>query len=385
MKKIKILMLNCEFPPIGGGAATATWYLLKEFSKIKNIYVDLITSSPSNEFQLEAVEEHINIHKLPIGKHAFHYWTQMELLKYSWRSYNYIKKALKENEYDLCHAFFGIPCGAIAQRFKKNLPYIVSLRGSDVPGFNPRFAIQYKIFKTLINKIWSDARAVVANSQGLKELALRTRLNQDIIVIPNGVDTEKFHPLKKRKTNEMNLLCVSRFIKRKNIDLLIITLSIVMKKYPNIKLILVGEGPLEQDLKNLTKKLGIFEKVEFKGRIPHEKIHEVYQNSHIFILLSHSEGMSNAILEAMASGLLIITTDTGGTSELIKGNGIIISKLNPEKIANIIIKILEDPILMEKMSKKSRSIAKKFNWKSMAYRYLDLYQKSGVYKDLNNN
>ena len=111
MKKIKILMLNCEFPPIGGGAATATWYLLKEFSKIKNIYVDLITSSPSNEFQLEAAEEHINIHKLPIGKHAFHYWTQMELFKYSWRSYNYIKKALKENEYDLCHAFFGIPCG----------------------------------------------------------------------------------------------------------------------------------------------------------------------------------------------------------------------------------------------------------------------------------
>ena len=367
-------MLNPEYPPIGGGAANATWYLLREFSKIEDIHVDLITSSTSNEFQIEAIEDRINIYRLPVGKHELHYWTQMEILKYSWRSYKYIKNLLKEKKYDLCHAFFGIPCGAIAQRFRKEFSYIVSLRGSDVPGFNPRFSLQYRFVKPLIRGIWKDAKAVVANSQGLKELALKTRPEQRIDIIPNGVDTEKFHPLKNGEIKAINILCVARFIKRKNLDLLIIALSIVMKKYPNIRLILVGEGPLEEDLKSLCKRLGVADNVEFRGRIPHEKIDEIYRNSHVYALPSQSEGMSNTILEAMASGLPIITTDTGGTSELIRENGIITSKLNPETIANAIMKVLDDPILIKNMSKQSRSLAKKFGWKNTAYDYLNLYR-----------
>jgi len=74
----------------------------------------------------------INIYKLPVNKKDIHYWTQREIISYSWKAKKFIDKLIKEKEYDVCHAFFGIPCGAIAYLFRRKMPYIVSLRGSDV-------------------------------------------------------------------------------------------------------------------------------------------------------------------------------------------------------------------------------------------------------------
>jgi len=137
---MRVLMLNYEYPPIGGGASNATYYLLKEFAIRRNIEVDLVTSSPNTKFKKEELGDNIVIHKLPIGKKKLHYWTQREILAYSKRAYKYIKKLMQIKKYDVTHAFFGIPSGAIAYLFKKEIPYVVSLRGSDVPGFNKRFS-----------------------------------------------------------------------------------------------------------------------------------------------------------------------------------------------------------------------------------------------------
>ena len=147
---MKVLMLNYEYPPLGGGGSNACKYILKEFAK-KDLTVDLVTSSPSGTFETEKIGDTVNIYKLPVNKKSVHYWTQREIMTYSLRAHKFIKELLKENDYDLCHAFFGIPCGAIAYQFRKKMPYIVSLRGSDVPGFNKRFGIQY-VFLTPIIK-----------------------------------------------------------------------------------------------------------------------------------------------------------------------------------------------------------------------------------------
>ena len=102
-------MLNYEFPPLGGGAANACQYILRELAK-RDIEVDLVTSSAMNRFETENFSTNITIYKLAVGKKNIHYWTQREILTYSWKARRFAKKLIKEKRYDLCHTFFGIPC-----------------------------------------------------------------------------------------------------------------------------------------------------------------------------------------------------------------------------------------------------------------------------------
>ena len=373
---MRILMLNYEYPPLGGGASNATYYLLKEFSQIDdNITIDLITSSATNEFEEEKRKDSIHIYKLPVGKKSIHYWTQKEIISYSRQAYKYIKKLKKQGRYDLIHAFFGIPCGAIAYRFRKEIPYIVSLRGSDVPGFNERFSFQYIFLKPIIRRVWRNAAAVIANSQGLKELALKTDRDAKIDIIYNGVNVEDFSQRNNRENGDnIIILTVARLIKRKGIDDLIGAVPAIVEEHKNIKLRIIGEGNMENELKALTQKLEVSKYIDFLGYIPHAEIATYYSSSDIFVLPSKNEGMSNTVLEAMASGLPIITTDTGGTRELINENGIIIPSEDSDAISSAVLNLINDHKLREDMGIKSRKIAESMSWKNIAEAYYTLYK-----------
>ena len=371
MTRMRILMLNYEYPPLGGGGSNACKYILNEFSK-NNIEVDLVTSSPSNIFETENIGNTISIYKLPINKKDIHYWTQREIISYSWKAKKFIDKLMTEKEYDVCHAFFGIPCGAIAYLFRQKIPYVVSLRGSDVPGFNKRFGLQYVFLKPIIKHVWKQAGAVVANSEGLKELALKTSPDQEISVIYNGIDISEFRPdLNEVNINgEMRIVCVSRLIERKGIRFLIEAIGKLKDR--DIKLILVGEGNQEDELKKLVVDSRIPDRVEFKGYMDHDSIADLYRTSDVFVLPSLNEGMSNALLEAMASGLPVIVTDTGGTSELIDGNGVVVPMCDSDAIAEAIREFMDNPDT-HKMGMRSREIAEQMGWGAIGDAYLRVY------------
>ncbi|NTV23538.1 MAG: glycosyltransferase family 4 protein [Nanoarchaeota archaeon] len=365
---MRILMLNYEFPPIGGGAGNANFNLLREYSHHKGIEVDLITSS-WNKFDIDRFSDFITIHKLDIKKKDIHYWRASENISYALSSFYYANTLLSKKKYDLIHCFFTIPPGIIPYFYnmfhKRKIPYIISLRGSDVPGFNERLKHIYWLQKPLIRDIWKHARHVVANSEGLKRLALNTNPNQEISVIYNGVDTEEFVPRKKR-SKEFTLLTVSRLIPRKRIDEIIRAMPGLKTKS---KLVIAGEGPEEPRLRALAAEQNV--KVEFNGFVRHELLPEMYQDADVFVLPSINEGMSNTVLEAMASGLPIITTDTGGTKELIKGNGIILK--DPSGIGDAVNSMTESK--QEQYGKKSRELALNLSWKKVAEAYLKLYRR----------
>jgi len=371
---MNILILNYEFPPLGGGAATATKHLLEEFSGKEDSNIDLITSSASG-YDEEQFSQNIRIYKLNVGKKELHYWTQKEILSYSLQAIKLIKKLVRSKKYDLCHAFFGVPCGAIAYLFRKKIPYIVSLRGSDVPGYNKRFSIHYIFLTPLIKRIWKRSKAVIANSLGLKELALKSSPKQEISIIYNGIDADKFKP-GLRNSGKINILTVSRLIRRKGVRYLIEAIPLVLKKDKNIKLTIVGGGNQEQELQGLVKELSISDYVDFKAYVNREKINKIYSDSDVFVLPSLNEGMSNTILEAMASGLPIISTNTSGGLELIRENGILVPMEDSESIANAILRIINDKELRAYMGKKSREmVEEKMPWKNMAEKYLEVYKK----------
>ena len=372
----RILMLNYEFPPLGGGAATATFNLLKEHAKRDDVEVDLITSSADN-YKEEQFAENIKIYYLDIGKKGkLHDQSNRDLMVYSWKAWKFAGKLKKSKKYDITHAFFGIPCGFIAMLLK--IPYIVSLRGSDVPFYSKKYRwLDLLFFRWLDRIIWNRAKAVVANSEGLRELALKTSPNQKIGVIYNGVDTEKFEPAQ-IKPEHFTVISTSRLIERKGIRYLIEGFARHCEKYLQSRLKIVGGGPQKEELEDLTRRLGVLEKVVFMGETDRENMPKIYQTADVFVLPSLNEGMSNCLLEAMASGLAVIATDVGGTKELIdESNGIIIGKQNSGEVANALEKLYKDRQLLNSMKSAGRRKAEKMSWTKVAEAYLKVYNRVG--------
>ncbi|HRY82185.1 MAG TPA: flippase-like domain-containing protein [Candidatus Moranbacteria bacterium] len=380
---MRILILNYEYPPLGGGAGNATFYMLKEFSKIPDFYVSLVTSSADKEYHLEKIGENIEIHKLPIGKNNndMHFQTNKDLLVYSWKAYWFSKKLAREKEFDVALAFFGIPCGCIAK--KLGLPYIVSLRGSDVPFYNERFHFLDKLFfKFMSRGIWKEAQKVVALSKDLAFLAKKTSPNQEITVVRNGINTSEFYPSEEALKNEktFNILFVGRLIERKGAIYMLEAFKSLSKKYENIRLLIAGEGPLLEKYKKFARDNNLSEKIIFLGIVNHNEIAKIYQKSHVFILPSLNEALGNVTQEALASGLPIITTDTGA-AELIDENGFIIRKKSSQDISDCLEKVINNENLRQEMSKKSREAAEKMSWSEVARRYVEILKKASVKKE----
>ena len=376
---MKVLFLNYEYPPLGGGAANATAYILGEYSKIFDLEVDLVTSSIDGEYHLEKIGENISIHRLPIGKNKnnLHFQSQKDLLVYSWKAYFFSRKLAGKNspphqwgekkyidknfdyskidnqhwcggKYDLSHSFFTIPCGFISLllMWQFKIPYIISLRGSDVPGYSDRFSFLYGFIKPLVRLIWKKSFAVVSNSQGLKELAFKTNSKQEIGVIYNGTDISDFIPKPEKRPADKIIITVgaSRITARKGINYLLEAMKKLSSEYPNIFLRAMGDGNEKENLEKMAKELGLEKNVEFIGRVPRENTAPYYQEASIFVLPSLNEGMSNAMLEALSSGLPLIATDTGGTRELLEDgiNGFIIKMKDSQDLADKIEILIKD-------------------------------------------
>lgn len=383
-------MLNYEFPPIGGGAANAHRYLLQQYAGNKSLNIDVLTSAPSGTgFQpvkhdqdgratliKEKFADNITIYKVGLHKKQLHYWRKTEVLEWLFKAGFHYRRLLRGNDYDFAHAFSGFPTGWLSYRCSRKLPYIISLRGSDVPGEHARLKLDYKILAPAFRAIWKKAAVLVANSQGLKNRALKFMPSAEIDVIPNGVDSERFSPSKAATAQQtIRLLTVGRLSVTKRVEILIDAVEILQSQGCQVCFKIVGGGQIRQKLKQIVKEKNLDNIIEITGRIDAEDMPDVYRQSDIFISASKLEGMSNAMLEAMASGLPIIAARCEGTEELIAENGLVIENANAEEIAGAVRKLIEDPQLRNKMSIAARKQAEQFTWGRIAEKYLNIYER----------
>lgn len=372
---LRILLLNSEYPPIGGGAATATAELLRTFTH-HDLTIDLVTAAADNHAVEEAVSERIRVHRVPIGQGptTYHRQSTAHLFRYYRAGRKKTAELLRRHPYDLVHAFFTVPAGRIAYEHRRELPYLVSLRGSDVPGFSAKHRLATTVLRPMIRSIWRHAAAVVANSEGLKTLALRTAPRQPIAVIPNGVDADRFTPGDDRTVNgPLRLLTVARLTPRKRIDDL---LRVIVAK-PEWTLTVVGDGEGRAHLASLSHRLGVHGRTTFTGGVARASLPGIYRSHDVYVLPSANEGMSNTILEAMASGLPIVTTDTGGARELVHPeNGRIVPIGNVHALTAAIA-AYADASTRHAAGAASRKRALDLSWNVVARAYEEQYRRIG--------
>jgi glycosyltransferase involved in cell wall biosynthesis len=397
---MKILFLNYEYPPLGGGAANATQYILREFSRMPDVEVHLVTSGVGADYEKSHVGGNVWVHRLPIGKDGknIHSQSQKDLLTYAYHAWKFGSKLIKEARrsgvsFERTIAFFGVPCGVVALWFKWRfgIPYVVSLRGSDVPGYSEKYGgLMYALLKVPILMTWKCALAVVPNSQGLMELARKSDPKRAFTIIPNGVDTEEFKPDPAREHDGIfRVLVVGRLTPRKGLRFLIRSMGILNKRslirqpadrddndgrlINKIELWLVGDGEERPVLEALAKECGVADQVKFFGAVPHGELPKYYGLADVFCLPSLNEGMSNTVLEAIAAGLPIVATVTGGTDELVTDgeNGFFVKQESPEDLAEKLSVLLSDESLRRRMGEASRKRAVSMSWRVVAEKFLE--------------
>lgn len=381
---MRVLLLNYEYPPLGGGAGNATRCILEEYAGMPGLDVDLVTSSPDGDFHVDSVGGSVRVHRLFIGKDSGRMRAQSfpDLLRYSWKSLWYCRRLCRKGRYDVIHAFFGVPCGFEAMLLSRlfAIPYIVSLRGADVPGYTERFKFLYGFLRPLITMVWKKAARVVSVSNGLRELAHKSDPARPIDIIHNGVDTELFRPKEdagREQEKNVTILCASRLTRRKGFDLVIEAFDTITNRYPDARLVIAGgEGNAEKELKGLVSKKKLESKVSFFGEYDRKSLIKLQEESDIFVFPSWNEGMSNSMLEAMASGLPVVMTPTGGAEEVIREgeNGYLVKFGDVADIAQKMEMLIRDSDLRVRMGRESRATAERMNWASAAANYARLYR-----------
>ena len=362
------LFINYEYPPLGGGSATACQQIARALTKRGHRVV--VMTAGIGRLLGTADEEGVTVIRLRALRKSAHQSGILEMLSYIlaaiWQAIGLVKRY----KIDSTLAFFSVPGGIVARwiHLQTRTPYVVSLRGGDVPGTEPHLAVFYRVLQPLRRDIFRHAQAVCAPSQGLKDLSEKTD-PVPVQVVPNGIDTDLFRPDPERRSKVPTLLSVGRLHAQKNVGYLL-NLVAAIKSRTEIKAQIIGDGPERTSLEKTAAALGIADCVQFNGWLPRERVREAYQSATFLVHASSYEGMSNVILEALASGLPVVASQIPGNTELVQdgANGFLFDPAtNPAQLAERISLIFQDETTWARLSAEARAtIENRFSWEQAA-------------------
>lgn len=375
---MRVLMLNNEFPPLGGGTGTVNQALLQRMANSPSLEIDLVTSADGTKFVEHRYTERIRIYKLPVSRYDIHHASNRELLVYSVRALSFALRRHFSRPYDLCMAWSAVPAGgaALALRRLTGLPYLVRVCGPDIPGFERRYGALYPFLTPAIKAIWHGAVTVVAKCPEEADLIHAVDKRVPVTLIPNGVDPLSFRQnTRPQRNGPLRLLCVARLIERKGQQHLIESVHWLSQAGVDVRLDLIGTGDALPVYQEKVEQLGLEDKVRFHGYVPRQLIADHYASADVFVLASFNEGMSVATLEAMAAGLPLVVTRTGGTADLVvEGvNGLTFEWGDIYSLSSHLLALANDRVLARRMGAASRHRAGLFTWEAAAERYSGLF------------
>ncbi len=221
----------------------------------------------------------------------------------------------------------------------------------------------------------SDCVTTVANS--VKEEISLFYNYKNTYVIGNGVDIGEFYP-QNGKNKENYILFVGRLDFRKGIFDLLESWKIVISQNKDCELIIVGKGPLEKKIREFLIMNNIEMRVKLFGFVSRENLVKLYQNAKICVIPSHYEGLPTVLLEAMACGLPVISTEVSGSKDVIKDNynGMFVPTQSPEKLAFKILYLLNNENLQSSLGYNARkTVEAEYSWNIITKKFLYHYTK----------
>jgi glycosyltransferase involved in cell wall biosynthesis len=375
---MRLLLINNEFPPIGGGGSTVTKYAVRYLVEWGH-EVTLITSAFRGLPRRETIDG-ATVLRIPTVRRYKDFCAAWELIPFGLSALWFCLWFVPRYKPDLIHAYFALPAGWVARIIHAlyGTPYLVYFGGSDMPGANPsRYKQIYPFITALTRWVWRAAPVSTVCSQGLLELGRHHDPGYDFRLVPNGVELARFVPVERAANPKVKILFIGRLIPRKGFQYVVRALPQIQELTDiPFEVEVVGTGVMRKHLDELAEKLGVSHLLKYVGTVPYEKLHESYQGADIFVLTSESEGMPAVILEAMACGLPIVTTDVPGNREIVRDgeNGFLVRVGDTETLAKKLAHLVSSEDLRKQLGRRSRQHIRPYEWREIVKRYETIMQ-----------
>jgi len=379
----RVLLLNYEFPPMGGGAGHASFQIARGLVA-RGHQVDVVTSGIAGQPSCEWVHG-VRVFRVQSRRRNIQDCGLGGASSYLLGAGPIIRRLARQHRYHLVHYFFGLPTGVLSLAVPelRSVPSVISLRGSDVPGYdvtNRTLQRLHCVLKPVTRAIWRRADAVVALSESLRVLASQTLPDKPIEVIPNGIGAEQFRPNGQHRHDllgrPLQVLTVARLVQRKGLDGLL--RAIALLRNVSLQLTIQGSGRAEAFLQQLAVSLGIADRVIFSGFRAREFLPPVYQAADVFVMPSRSESFGLAVLEAMACGLPVIVSRVGGMVDFVEDgvNGLVVPPDDPGRLAEAIRRLAHDPALRARMGRRNAEQTRsQYTWEGVVEAYVTVYDR----------
>ncbi len=374
----KILIFSTAYFPFVGGAELA----VKEITdRIDNVQFDIITARMDRKLSKFERIGNVNVYRVGFGISL----DKFLIVKLG------ILKALKlerKNHYNIIWSIMASQASVVAAFFKiiyPNKKLILTLQEGDEEEHLKRYVLGNDfLYKILIRPwhvlVFKKADLITAISDYLKNRAIKVGVKCPIELVPNGVDVKKFKSHQPPRTNLKNndekiLITTSRLVEKNAVGNIIEALKYLPE---NVKLFIIGDGPLKNNYASLITRYGLQERVKFFGYLPHEEIVEYLHNADIFIRPSLSEGFGNSFIEAMAAGIPVIATPVGGIPDFLKNGetGLFCNVHDPKSIAEKVKILLNDDELNRKIvSNAQKMVSEKYDWNLIAGKMKNIFNK----------
>lgn len=379
--QMRLLLVNYEYPPVGAGAATATQAIARKLLS-QGHEVTVLTGS-YRDLPRESNEAGITVRRILCLRRNADRSNVLEMFSFTLSSLLALPGVRARYRPEALIVFFSLPSGPVgaAARFFYHLPYLVSMRGGDVPGLTPEVSWIHNLFRPLRRLVLKNAVAVVANSEGLRELS-ETADPVPVQVIPNGVDIDFFRasPESWASARErFRILFVGRFQAQKNLKFLLEQLAALRDQRPGkFEIHLVGDGPLRAELETQAEDMHLSDNIVWHGWLQREELSKICGSCHCFVNPSLYEGMPNAVLEAMACAKPIVASRVPGNDAVVQHGitGFLFPLDQPSALRESLQTLIDDPARAEEMGRRGREwVARDFSWERVAAAYVELLER----------
>ncbi len=378
---MKILVVNFEYPPLGGGGGDVAKELAKQYV-LKN-HVVKVFSAWFPGLPLRVYEEGFELFRIKAfrrKKATSSVFGMALFLLFGALPY---LKLVKNFRPDIVHVHFGVPTGVLGWLSWKiyRVPYVITGHLGDVPNAIPEQTKTLFFFlKPFTVPLWHQASAASGVSQLLTRLIHEAYPKVPTMYIPNGVDIGDLKPpTDKIWSGEPTLFFAGRLNPQKDLRTLFLALKTVLALHPDLPwhLRVAGDGPMYEAWKREGEAM-LGERVTFLGWVDRHKIAEEMEKAQVFVLPSIKEGMPIVCLQAMAIGLPIVATAAEGTIDVVEHetNGLLVPVADHLALAQALSLLLGDQRKREQLGSAGRKRAVElFSWEAIANQYLETFHK----------
>ncbi len=370
---MRILVLNHEFPPIGGGGGRAAEHICQTLAR-RGHAVEVLTSHLDG-LTREEVRDGFHITRVPCGR--------TQPFKASFLSMGFYVLAglwaglrlIRASRPDLIHVHFAVPAGALAWALSKiyRIPYILTIHLGDVPGGTPeKTGGWFRYIFPFTRPIWRCANEIIAVSEFTRQLALQ-KYDDEIKVIPNGVELDAPDPESIRVNPTPRIVFAGRFMTQKAP----VQIVRVLNELKDLawECVMIGDGPLMEDVKREISASGLENRFQLPGWVEPQQVLDCFEKSDILFMPSLSEGLPVVGIQALSKGLAIVASRIGGFLDLVDEgrNGYMVEAGDTRQFVNRLRELLLDREKLPAFRKASLEKAADFDINRVVDQYENVF------------